>query len=235
MTRIVTITRGPKAPFNKTFKGYIINPNNKWSGYPRVKLNRNGEIKKESVHRLVALAFIPNPEDKPFINHKNAIRHDNRVANLEWCTPSENIKHAFNIGTKTAKSGKDSNLSKLTEDIVREIDKLLNLGELNQRQIAVRFSISHITVSDIYRGKSWSHITGRKGNVKGSKFSKGKFHPRSFSVINCRGEVFDTMADAAKAFNLKCPSYLTLACRDSSKSAGKYEDGSKVKWRIYES
>lgn len=49
------------------------------------------------VHRLIALVYLPNPENKPFVNHKNWIRDDNRLENLEWCTQSENCLHGYRI------------------------------------------------------------------------------------------------------------------------------------------
>jgi len=68
------------------------------AGYYTVRLNKEGVTKTYLLHRLLALNFIPNPENKPFVNHINGNKLDYRLCNLEWSTESENMKHAFVTG-----------------------------------------------------------------------------------------------------------------------------------------
>ena len=82
----------------KLMKGKMISVCNDGRGYLLVNLWKNNKPKNIRTHRLIAKAFIPNPENKPQINHINGDGTDNRIENLEWCTASENIQHAHNTG-----------------------------------------------------------------------------------------------------------------------------------------
>lgn len=68
--------------------------------YIRYALYKQSKQKNFSIHRLVAIAFLDNPESKPQVNHINGIKDDNRLENLEWCTQSENMRHAFDTWLK---------------------------------------------------------------------------------------------------------------------------------------
>lgn len=73
------------------------------NGYMKVNLHKDGKEHFIYTHRLVAIAFITNQDNKPQINHKNGNKHDNRVINLEWSTSEENLEHAIKNGLKTLK------------------------------------------------------------------------------------------------------------------------------------
>ena len=81
-------------------------------GYALFRFTKNNKRKNILGHRLVALAFLPNPENKPQVNHINGIKTDNRVENLEWATAKENIRHAHKIGLKFGIKGSNNNFSK---------------------------------------------------------------------------------------------------------------------------
>ena len=80
--------------------GMIMKKLNYTNGYEFIAMRRDGESHQRSVHRLVAAAFIPNPNNKPQVNHINGVKDDNRIENLEWCTMGENNAHAYRTGLK---------------------------------------------------------------------------------------------------------------------------------------
>lgn len=106
---------------NRIIKNMIKN------GYENIEFWKNNKRKHMSVHRLIAEAFIPNPENKPHINHINSIRNDNRIENLEWCTPKENIQHSHKFGG--AKTYNESKKGKK----VPQFEKLRTKGWLNDK------------------------------------------------------------------------------------------------------
>lgn len=127
-------------------------------GYLQLSLHKDGTKKLFLIHRLVALAFIPNLHDKPDVNHKDGNKSNNSVENLEWVNCSENNKHAYSTKLKKPLLGQDNVNAKLDEYKVKEIKNLLKEGNFTQRQIASMFGVYNTTISAINTQKTWSHI-----------------------------------------------------------------------------
>jgi len=138
-------------------KGRLLKFHTTKKGYHRVNLNKNGKIKYFLVHRLVTQAFISNPESKPQVNHIDGVKTNNNVSNLEWCTPSENIKHSFESGLNNNK-GERHHKSKLNRDDVITIKLLYSKGKHTLKDIGNMFNVHNSTISEIINGVSWKHI-----------------------------------------------------------------------------
>tara|TARA_R100001198_G_C5243345_1_gene221664 strand:+ start:593 stop:1108 length:516 start_codon:yes stop_codon:yes gene_type:complete len=125
-------------------------------GYIRAEFRKNGKRVSVAVHRLVALAFIPNPSNKEEINHINGIKTDNRLENLEWVTRSENQLHAFKSGLQKKRKGIVNPSSKLTEEQVLNIRKVGRSVALKDQ--ALKYGVSARMISYILNRKNWTHI-----------------------------------------------------------------------------
>lgn len=125
-------------------------------GYKRACLWAGEKFVFVMIHRLVAEAFIPNPENKPHVNHKNGVKSDNGISNLEWVTVSENAKHAYATSLRKAHPvlGEKHYASKLTELKVKEIRN----SNLSQKKLSVQYGVSPSVVGRIKEKKSWKHV-----------------------------------------------------------------------------
>ena len=150
------IRKGGRHNCVRTYKEKQLKTTKSPYGYIYVQLYGENHTKKYFTHRLVALAFIPNLENKPSVNHINGIKHDNRVENLEWVTHSENTKHAFNTNLIKIKHGEDSNNSKLTEKQVLEIRKYQ--GIISQAKLGEIYGVGQDTICRIMTRRNWKHI-----------------------------------------------------------------------------
>lgn len=131
-----------KKPLDKD--GYII--------YCLFKNNKRFSLK---AHRLVAIEFIDNPQNKPQVNHKNGIKTDNSVDNLEWVTAKENSVHATQLGLNYQLGGELHHMSKLTAKQINEIFDFYLNKNITQKEIARIYNVSQTQINRILNKKRW--------------------------------------------------------------------------------
>ncbi|AKQ08561.1 HNH endonuclease [Bacillus phage PBC2] len=126
-------------------------------GYLKAKLYHQQKTKTVRIHRLVALAFIPNLENLPEVNHCDGDKLNNKSDNLEWSTRASNVQHSFDTGLNPTK-GEGSRHAKITEEDVRKIREMYDTGKYTQRDLAKIFGINHSAIGCITRGETWKHV-----------------------------------------------------------------------------
>lgn len=129
--------------FNFIKSGKLLHCGNRKDKYPGVSLtNKDGKVNVIRIHRLVAENFIPNIHNKPFVNHINCIRNDNRVENLEWCTHIENVQHAVLLGRFMVKK---HNSKKVIDLKTKEVFRTIN-------DACLKYNIKKSTLSAMLNG-----------------------------------------------------------------------------------
>ena len=137
-------------------KGIIIKPVQMQNGYLYAHLCNGKKTKFVRIHRLVAEAFLPNPNKYGQVNHINGNKHDNRVANLEWCDGYQNMSHAIANGLFKPK-GEDNPACKLSAEIVKQIRKEYQHGshDFGTRALGKKYGVSSVMIGKIVRGENW--------------------------------------------------------------------------------
>jgi len=134
-------------------------------GYCQVALSKHKSQQQYKIHRLVAQAFIPNPENKPCVNHLDGVKSNNCVDNLEWCTYSENAKHAWDTGLRTLERsniyklhghGENNSNSKLTQHNVDNIRKEYASGAYSYIQLAIKYNVGKSSICRVIRKVNWN-------------------------------------------------------------------------------
>lgn len=130
-------------------------------GYSRYVLSAYAETRTHSGHKLVWEAFNGRVPNGMQINHKNGVKNDNRLENLEVCTPSENTRHGFRVlgraPVKNPHPGSRNGRARLSEHDIPVIRKRLATGE-DMKRIAEAYNVNHATIWQIAKGRTWRHV-----------------------------------------------------------------------------
>lgn len=132
----------------------LLNQSRTSRGYKKVSLWRNGAMKTGLIHRLVASAFLPNPNDLTDVNHKDGNKQNNCVDNLEWSSRSTNQKHAYTHNLYSRSNGSSKRLSRTEAMQVLSLRK----SGMPQKEIAIQFGITEGAVSHIVNGRTWKSL-----------------------------------------------------------------------------
>lgn len=142
-----------------TKEAHLLKKKNTPQGYRTVGLNKEGKEYQKFVHVIVAQAFIPNPENKPQVNHINGIKGDNNVENLEWCTAKENIRHAWDTGLIKIATTKKRLSLELKKEALRLQSSGYSVWKISQELVIPYYTIrSFLLHGDLSKHNSPRHF-----------------------------------------------------------------------------
>lgn len=134
--------------------GVAMKPYQRPNSYKVVSLRKGGKQYKRYEHRLLADAFLPNPEAKSEVNHINGDKADNRLENLEWATKAENARHSYATGLQV-NCKPTAKITQAGADLMRD---LISAG-MSNKMCSTLFGVSQSTVSHIKNGRGWQEAT----------------------------------------------------------------------------
>lgn len=165
-------------------------------GYLIVDVSLNKKRYTRQVHRLVAHAFIPNPDKFETVNHKDGDKTNNCVENLEWLTIKDNVRHAWETGLVKPRSGTDNPANKYTEEQIRHVCSILETGGKDYRNISKITGVSYDTIKDIKYKKTWVNVSIEYDIKDTREFMYLRYKPIIIHLLKQRktnSEIYETL------------------------------------------
>ena len=129
------------------------------SGYYLVDISCDGLTYTRQLHRLIAIAFIPNPFNLDTVNHIDGDKSNNSASNLEWMSIGDNVRHAWKNGLVQPRYGVDNPANVYTEDQIHKVCQMLEVGDMNYKKIAQECGVNVTLIYDIRLRGKWKQIS----------------------------------------------------------------------------
>lgn len=202
-------------------------PGNEDIPYPTVGLvsHRHARPKNWPIHRLIAIHYIPNPNNYKYVNHKDGDKYNFSIDNLEWCTQGDNQKHAYETGLKPRLNGTRNGRNKISaKDAVDIFNSSQTIYEL-----AAAYDLDKSTINEIKRGSLWSSVTGMKYEGRNwVKLNDNQIREIYASKVNVKIAAKEFGVAESTIHNIRCGytySGITGGLFTGKRGAIQYKDG----------